>query len=295
MTSNDPSRFEPPAEPPFDPNATNPAPGQPVPGYPTAADPNPGDYPAPETPTAFPAPEGNPSPLFPPHEGVPPQQPPPGQGFGQPPAQPGYEQPGYQQPAQPGYEQPGYQQPGQQPPLYGDPGQQPGYQQDLYGQQPQQYAQPQYAQPGGYQAYPPAQAGPRKKGRKWLWIILGVLLAMVLGIGGCTALLVRSVSGPIDATNAFVAELDNGNFDGAYDLLCTATQNATDAGQWTAEAQNGLGGEITDYSFTSASISSGSGPDVATVTGSIDVDGSSRSVSYDLVKEGDDWRVCSAS
>ena len=209
----------------------------------------------PQQPGAYPNPGQEQTPLFPPPQAGAPPNVPPAQGF---PA-----------PGQ-GAPQPGLQ--------YGQPGQQ------------------QYAQPGGQQVYPPAQAAPQKKSKKWLWILLAIPLLLLLGIGGCTALLYSSIGQPIDATNAFVAELDNGDYAAAYNQLCTSTKGAVDPDQWAAEAEAGIGGEITDFSFTEAFVSASSGQEsTATVSGTIEVDGVGRSVTYNLVKEGDDWRVCTVS
>ena len=268
MSSNDQFGYEPPSGPP---NEQLPPQQQPP------------QYQPPQQPGAYPNPGQEQAPLFPPPQSGVPQQGAPGQA---PPAQP---YPGQGVPGQaPGQSAPGqgYPQPGLQ---YGQPGQQQAHPQDPYGQQQQQYAQP------GYQAYPPAQAEPQKKSRKWLWILLAIPLLILLGIGGCTALLVSSIGEPIDATNAFVADLDNQDFAAAYNQLCTTTKGAVGPDQWAAEVEAGLGGEITDYNFTEASVSSSSGQQsTATVTGTIAVDGVDRAVSYGLVKEGDDWRVCTA-
>ena len=128
--------------------------------------------------------------------------PPPDQPYGQqpygqqPPAQPYGQQP----PAQPYGQQPTAQQPyGQQP--YTEPGQPPYGQQPYGGQQPagqpyagEQYGQPQYPgqQPYGGSGGPGGPGAP-KKSRRTLWIVLGVIAAvLVLLVGGCTALLVAA-------------------------------------------------------------------------------------------------------
>lgn len=181
-----------------------------------------------------------------------------------------------------------------QPPAQGQPQAYPhGGEPNAYpaGGDPNLYG----GQQAGYQQYPPAYAQPQKKSRKWLWVLLGIPLLALLGIGGCTAVLFRAVSGPIDATNAFVAELDEGDFDGAYQSLCQATRNAVPAEQWTAEIEAGLSGDITDYRFTEASVSSVNGSSTAVVSGSIEIGGLSRNVTYSLVEEGSEWRVCQAN
>ena len=119
--------------------------------------------------------------------------PPPGQPYGQQPY-------GQQPPAQPYGQPPTAQQPyGQQP--YAEPVQPPYGQQQYGGQQPagQPYAGEQYGQPQypGQQPYGgpggPGGPGAPKKSRRTLWIVLGVIAAvLVLLVGGCTALLVAA-------------------------------------------------------------------------------------------------------
>lgn len=90
-----------------------------------------------------------------------------------------YQQPGYQQPEQP-YQQPGYQQPEQ-------PYQQPGYQQPEQPyqqqgyQQPEQGYQPEYQQESVYVEEPSSNTTRN--------VLIGVLAALVLGLGGLFAYL----------------------------------------------------------------------------------------------------------
>lgn len=125
---------------------------------------------------------------------TPPTQPLPGGSYPPPPGDPAHGQPAYgaapQYPGQQPYGQPSGQQAyGQQP--YGQPyGQQPSGgaypgQQQYGGEQP--YGQPQYPGQQPYGGQPP------RKSRRTLWIVLGVIAAvLVLLVGGCTALLVAA-------------------------------------------------------------------------------------------------------
>ncbi|WP_405148437.1 MmpS family transport accessory protein [Nocardia salmonicida] len=144
------------------------------------------------------------------------QQPSGEQPSGSPPSgdqPPGYEpsgqQPYGQQPygQQPYGQQPYEQQPyGQQP--YGQQpyGQQP-YEQQPYGQQPygqQPYGQQPYGQPQGWnqQGGPPYQQGgypqggypPPKKRKVWPWVLGGVLLVFLVGLGSCIAIVATTVN-----------------------------------------------------------------------------------------------------
>jgi len=103
------------------------------------------------------------------------------QGGAEQPYQPeqGYQQPGYQQPEQP-YQQPGYQQPEQ-------PYQQPGYQQPEQPYQQQGYQQPEQGYQPEYQQEPVYVEEPSSNTTRN--VLIGVLAALVLGLGGLFAFL----------------------------------------------------------------------------------------------------------
>lgn len=103
------------------------------------------------------------------------------QGGAEQPYQPeqGYQQPGYQQPEQP-YQQPGYQQPEQ-------PYQQPGYQQPEQPYQQQGYQQPEQGYQPEYQQEPVYVEEPSSNTTRN--VLIGVLAALVLGLGGLFAYL----------------------------------------------------------------------------------------------------------
>ncbi len=90
-----------------------------------------------------------------------------------------YQQPGYQQPEQP-YQQPGYQQPEQ-------PYQQPGYQQPEQPYQQQGYQQPEQGYQPEYQQEPVYVEEPSSNTTRN--VLIGVLVALVLGLGGLFAYL----------------------------------------------------------------------------------------------------------
>lgn len=127
-----------------------------------------------------------------------------------------------------------------------------------------------------------------KKRRIWPWLLLGIPLLFAILIGGCSLLLFGAVRGPVDATNGYIANLDNGDYGAAYDSLCAKTRSAIDRDEWISGIGFEIGGEITDYNFSQVDISGSN----ASVTGTIDVDGASRSRIFDLVDEGGEWRVC---
>lgn len=212
----------------------------------------PGDFPDPsQQQSAFPLPPG--------------QQPPPGQYA--PPAPPG------QQPA-PGQ----YAPPGQQvsPPFEPPVGQ--------YQPPPAGYGQQGYGVPPA--GYPPAVA--QKKRKIWPWFLLGLPVLFIMLIGGCTLLVYNLTTGPIDATNVHVANLDNGDFEAAYQNLCERLKADVSPEVWIDQTRADLGGEITGYTYASSQVTNGS----ALVTGTIVIDGLSRASSFNLVLENGEWRVC---
>ncbi|MEM7322599.1 MAG: hypothetical protein AAF531_05905 [Actinomycetota bacterium] len=94
--------------------------------------------------------------------------------------------------------------------------------------------------------------------------------------------------GPLDATNDYVANLDNGEYGAAYDQLCAASQAATPRDVWISEAADEIGGDITGYSYNQIDIVNSR----ATVTGTIEVDGATLDSVFTLVDEDGEWRIC---
>ncbi len=114
---------------------------------------------------------------------------------------------------------------------------------------------------------------------------------MVVVIVGFILLVMWVVSmarGPIDATNAFVANIDEGRFTSAYESMCDearATYSLDDfISHMTASAS------ITDYTFASASVRSNQ---QTIVSGTIDIDEVPQAADFGLREEGEAWKVCS--
>lgn len=189
--------------------------------------------------------------------------------------QPGYGQPPYGQPTPPQYGQPQQPQYGQPvPPEYGQPGQ------PAYGQPP--YDQPPYGQPpydGGQFGQQFGQpAAPAPKNRKTLWILLGVIAAvLVLVVVGVILLL--SLVG--NATNKakgqaeeFTKLLVNGETEEAYDRFLSDTLKEKLS---KAEFVRGIRGLDLDSdckaAFTSVEAQSKDGVDEAEASGTLDCSG----------------------
>jgi hypothetical protein len=138
------------------------------------------------------------------------------------------------------------------------------------------------AAPGSYGASmpPPAygtgvgpHAPPQKKTRGCLFWGVIVLVIGLLGIGGCTAWVVFSGQSASDAANDFLAEVEDGDFDGAANLTNPA------CGLSAAEIQADLGG-LSQYFII------GVGP---IASGSVTIDGQEFTILFDLRDE----QICS--
>ncbi len=191
---------------------------------------------------------------------------------------------------QPGWNQP----PGNPPPYQGGPTPPAsGYPPPQYGGSPP--PAPAYGQPGPYPSGPPPQYGapaaPARRRRMGgcLWIALAVVVLALLGIGGCSYWVYTLARGPIDGVNDWVALVDDGNYQGAYDELCGPLKATTDPAFVTAELERQFGAGITDFSFSSVSSTNG----VTTVDGTIEVAGVNRPVEFVMREESGTWRVCS--
>ncbi|MEZ5410792.1 MAG: hypothetical protein R2761_22380 [Acidimicrobiales bacterium] len=219
----------------------------------------------------------------------PPQSyPPPGPTPAPPPApEPGY---GAPPPATPGPYAP---QPGSPyGPQPGSPyGPQPG---DPYGApaapQPSPYGVPPGSPPPGFGPPPQAPSGPpprtRTRPRVWPWL-LGFLGLFMLLIGGCSYWVYSLAKGPIDAVNSYVAALDEGRYDDAYDGLCTTTRQTVSLQQF--QADNSAAPRISGYTFASVAAATGQ---LTRVEGTVDIDGSPVAATYGLQRENGDWKIC---
>ncbi len=191
-----------------------------------------------------------------------------------------------------------------QPPNPQNPQYQPGaWQPGPYGGVPQQ--PPQYGmQPPGYgpQPYPPQGGYPQRPGgggNKVLFAILGVVAVLVV-VAGVSVFFLFSDGGPVgtsqDDPRGVAQAFVNGGGN-QEDLLCRA-----DRGQ-IEDAEQSLGTQPTDIpdmdmnvksTLKSVDVPDGSDSGTFTVEVSMDIAGESmnHTVTYDLVKEDGEWKVC---
>ncbi len=178
---------------------------------------------------------------------------PEGQPYQPPPQQPGYQPP----PQQPGFQQPPAQQPGFQPPP-----QQPGYQQPPQQAQHQSYAQQPYYQPAPGSGPPPV----KKKSRVWLILLILIGIPILL-IGGCSAAVFWASRVPVGVTNDFLADVQAGDYNAAFDHTKPSCGIAANADEL---AQIFSGVSVTSYNISGISSNNG----VTSTNGTITFDGS---------------------
>lgn len=183
--------------------------------------------------------------------------------------------------------QPQYGQPGQPP--YGQQGQ-PEYGQAPYGQAP--YSQPPYAQPpydGGHYGQAFGQpAAPVRKSRKVLWIVLGVVGAVViLAVVGVVLLvnLVFNATGKVKSqAEEFTNLLLKGQTDEAYDRFLTDSLKDDLPKATFIRGINGL--ELSDScksSYNSVNVQSTNGVNHSEITGTLDCSGRTIEIKYGFV------------
>ncbi len=137
---------------------------------------------------------------------------------------------------------------------------------------------------------PPSAPGTRpRRRRRWPWVLGTVLGAIVILLATGIILFVTKIKPPIDAANAFLEEVEDRDFDRAFDRLC-----AGDDSRFSPESLEVLfefGQLADDYSVNPFGV---------------DVDGSRATVDFDsdgiddefdyielpLRKEDGTWRVC---
>lgn len=108
-------------------------------------------------------------------------------------------------------------------------------------------------------------------------------------MGGCTAVLWRAVSGPIDAANVFLGYVQDENYGGAATLL--APECFDDGG--SADALERIFSDgVEDYRLSGTSANSSNGTTTGGASGRITfTGGDERSIDFNLVKQSN-WYIC---
>jgi hypothetical protein len=143
--------------------------------------------------------------------------------------------------------------------------------------------------PPGFAPGGPLPAPAKKKRRVGLilGIVAGVLVVCLGGVGVAVYQLVRTVSAPRDAVDAWLSAGRSGDIDQVRALTCALYAGEYDAADFDNEATRSLTWVISGSSI---------GPTTATVT--VDVTYTHDGTRYedrwtfDLIKEGDAWKYC---
>lgn len=181
------------------------------------------------------------------------------------------------------------------PQAYQPPPPPPAYQAYPYAPPAQQYA-PQYApqpmSPQGMPGYAAPVPAARPRGRRGLWIALGIiggvlLIAIILFIT-LFAVIAANVSTPTKTLNAFCSALKGGDYQTAYNQLSSSLQSqlGSEAKFAAAFSSNGQLGKITDCTVSNVNDTAGTGTISYTfASGQTLVD------DYVLIKENNTWKI----
>jgi hypothetical protein len=121
-----------------------------------------------------------------------------------------------------------------------------------------------------------------------LWVLLG-LFAFLAVLGVATIVwFVNAVRPPVDAMNHYLAAVDRGAYDVAYDDLCRAEQNATPRGQFPA-AIAPFARRLSEYDVYSFDPVGHERTVQFRIT---DFGGNDTTYRATMVREGGAWRVC---
>lgn len=156
--------------------------------------------------------------------------------------------------------------------------------------QPSPYGAPPGAPPPGFGPPPQAPSGPppkvRTRPRIWPWL-LGFLTLFMLLIGGCSYWVYTLARGPLDAVNGYVAALDEGRYQDAYDGLCATTRQTVSLQEF--QNDNSAAPRISGYTFASVAAATGQ---LTRVEGTVDIDGAPVATTFGLQRESGDWKIC---
>ncbi|UWZ37713.1 DUF4878 domain-containing protein [Dactylosporangium roseum] len=133
----------------------------------------------------------------------------------------------------------------------------------------------------------------RRSTLKIVLIILAVVIVVCCGGGaaGFYFLLTGATKAPKAATSAFLDELEAGNYAAAYNRLCADTKSEFE--QPTFEEKIKARQPKSHDLDWGGSYDNTNGRETAAITGDVTfTDGSSNNESFQLRKEGGDWKVC---
>lgn len=135
--------------------------------------------------------------------------------------------------------------------------------------------------------------GKKKGGLKAILLIVAILVVGTIAIGSLTLYLgYKTLSGPADASQAWLELIRDGNVDQAYDATSLEFQQVVTREDMTGFlAAYPVLANNTSATFSSFNIDN----DVAVVSGTIRGAGEESPVTVTLVKQDGDWRVVEIS
>jgi hypothetical protein len=153
---------------------------------------------------------------------------------------------------------------------------------------------PEYSAPPipGYEP-PPIPSQPPRQSYRWVWIVLGVLLAvsivgtalLALGVGFA----VKTYGGPTIASDQYYTALRNQDYTRAYSFLGSHLKTAYSQETFTqlARERDATSGKVIHYAYTNVPLG-----DPATVTLTVTrADGTTYTVNLEMQQEGGAWKV----
>jgi hypothetical protein len=149
---------------------------------------------------------------------------------------------------------------------------------------------PQPVTPAVVDTWTPPPTKPKRK-LTWLWVLLGALVLIATLVVVAVVLFIRTISGPIDATNDVLAQIKAQRYEAAYALACSKDRDQFTVDQYGQAFRDTVTerGAITEYDVDYSSV-----------------DGSTAEVRYDITfangdtlrletevrKENGTWKAC---
>jgi hypothetical protein len=142
----------------------------------------------------------------------------------------------------------------------------------------------------------PADPGgglPPKK-RRLIWFLIPVLIVFLVSSTVVTVFAVKLYEQPIDATNQYFADIRAGRYEDAFQQLCATRRFGTTVSAFAAtEKRANDARPIDSYDFIGLDFpkNDNSPTDIIT-TGTVTRNGFDHDTRVGLVREDDEWRVC---
>jgi hypothetical protein len=143
----------------------------------------------------------------------------------------------------------------------------------------------------------------RKPGRRKLWIVLGVIAALMVacGISGFVGIKFLFHNGATDVATQYYTAIKSQDYGTAAQFVDPSVTLSTKDGQsqqFSGDLFTQLGqdtdtqqGTVTAYSITASSLSSDNGVNTAALTLSVTRNGSPYDVHLKLQQEGNSWKI----